>query len=243
MKSLVLSMATVLTMSSYLTAGGDIAPIIVPVNDEIVVDDSGFYIGAGLTYNLIYSVEHAWFAHANTQDETIGFTGIVGYEFNDYIGVEGRILKTFTERDYSDTTIYSIFLKPQYRFRDVERDDDDDGYLSIYGLLGFGNTYIEGSPGDESNDYSAWPENIGKEMMNETSFQWGFGLSYTFKDDVEDEDYRYKDTWTIFVDYIASIKDASVTPTRLYDYGSGEDANYYDKLSVEGLTVGLIYNF
>jgi opacity protein-like surface antigen len=83
-------------------------------------------------------------------------------------------------------------------------------------------------------------------MMSETSFQWGFGLSYTFKDEAEDEEYRYKDTWTIFLDYTANVKDASITPTKLYYYHDssiGEDSNYYDKMSVEGLTVGVLYNF
>ncbi len=242
MQNIVLSAVAVLTMSSFAVAGGDIVPVVVPVSVPVVVDDSGFYVGAGLTYNRVYSIDSGWFdASILTQDQTAGLTGIIGYDFNNYIAVEGRITKTFFERDYSDTTIYSIFLKPQYRFRDADVDDNEDSYFAVYALLGFGNTYIEGSSGD--NSHSAWPENIGKEMMSETGFQWGVGLSYTFKDEAEDKPYNYKDTWTLFVDYTSNVKNANIASTRLYDYGDGSDSNYYDELSVDGITVGLIYNF
>lgn len=238
MKKTVLSVCAAVAMSSFSVAGGYIAPVPAPTE----IDDSGFYAGAGMVYHRVYSVDKAWFDNGiETQDETAGLTGIIGYDFNNYIAVEGRFTKTFWKKDYSDTTVYSLFLKPQYRFRDVKDDDDDDGYFAIYALLGFGNTTVEGSSGD--NEYSAWPEDIGRKMMDETSFQWGVGLSYTFKDEAKDKPYRYKDTWTVFVDYTSSAKNASITPTRLYDYGDGRDANYYDKLSVDGLTVGLIYNF
>jgi len=237
MKKTVLSLCTVATLSSLSFAGGDFVPIPVPVAEEVVVDDSGFYAGVGATYNIVYGTDSGWFSSTLTQDETAGLTGIIGYDFNTYIGVEGRFTKTFWERNYSDTTIYSLFLKPQYRFRDADNDDNDESYFAVYALLGFGNTYVEGSAGD--NVPAAHPGDIGKEMMNETGFQWGLGLSYTFKDAVDDKPYKYKDTWTIFVDYTSNVKNASITPTRLYSY----DDEYYDELSVEGITVGLIYNF
>ena len=228
----------VLTDLSF--AGGDVTAIVAaPIEKK---DNSHIYVGLGVVYNQVFSTDYGFFDDSvQTQDETAGLTGLVGYEFNEYIAVEGRYNKTFFERDYSDTAYYSIFLKPQYKFRDEENTDDDNGYFTIYGLIGFGNTQVVGSEGD--NDYNAWPEDIGRTMMDETGFQWGIGLSYTFVDDEDDQYYHHPDTWSIFADIVMVVKDADITATKLYDYGSGEDNTLYDKLSVHGITAGILYHF
>jgi hypothetical protein len=87
MKNIVLSAVAVLAMSSFATAGGNIAPIIPVENEDIVVDESGFYAGLGFTYNIVYSKDHAFFSRNKTQDDTYGGTGIIGYDFNNYIAV------------------------------------------------------------------------------------------------------------------------------------------------------------
>jgi opacity protein-like surface antigen len=238
MKKIILIVSAI---SNLAFAGGDFVSVSVPAPVPILVsevDDSGFYAGAGVTYNRVYSTNSAWFDKSTlTQDQTGGLTGIIGYDFNNYLAIEGRITKSLWERDYSDSTIYSLFLKPQYRFRDAEKGDDAESYFSVYALLGFGNTNVEGFSGD--HDLAAWSEDIGKEMMNETSFQWGIGASYTFKDKIDEKPYTYKDSWTIFIDYTSSAKNASIPPTKLYNY----DSNYYDELSVDGMTAGIIFNF
>ena len=230
-----------LVMSGVLIAGGDIAaPVVAPVVPAVDEDNSDWYVGAGLVYGRTYSIDSGWWDdNVQTQDETLGLVGIIGYNYNEYIGIEGRYSKTMWERDYADVTTWSIFLKPQYRFQENDRNKDeyDDGYFTVYGLIGFGNSKVEGSSGD--NDFSAWPSDIGREIMDETGFQWGFGASYTFVD--IDNGVR-KNTWSVFVDYTMTANDASIH-SRLYDYGDGRDSTYYDKLSTDGLTVGLIYTF
>ena len=233
MKRIVLSLGALMALSSFGVAGGDIAPAPVVVQEE---QQDYWYVGAGFVYNRVYSIDSGWFDNGvPTQDETLGLTGIVGYEYNKYIGIEGRISKSFWERDYADVTTWSIFLKPQYRFQedDINSDKYDDAYFSVYGLIGFGNSYVEGSSGD--NKYGAWPDTIGKEIMNETGFQWGLGVSYTF---VDMEYGKRIDTWSIFIDYTMTANDADIN-SRLYDY----DSNYYHKLSTDGLTVGVTYTF
>jgi len=238
MKRIVLSLGAVMALSSFGFAGGDIAPVPVVVQQDDSQDY--WYVGAGFVYNRVYATDSGWFDDSvPTQDQTLGLTGIVGYEYNKYIGIEGRISQSLWERDYADLTTWSIFLKPQYRFQedDVNSDKYDDAYFTVYGLLGFGNSYVEGSSGD--NTYSAWPDTIGKEIMNKTGFQWGFGLSYTF---VDTNYGKRKDTWSIFVDYTMTANDAGIH-SRLYDYHNGKDTTVYNELSTDGLTVGLLYTF
>jgi len=240
MKRIILSIGTAMVFGSFGFAGGDIAPIAVSEAEEND-NNSTFYIGVGAVYNRIYSIDSGWFDNSiPTQDQTAGLTGIIGYNYNRYLSIEGRISATFWERDYSDLTTYSIFLKPQYRFQEDDRESDeyDDAYFTIYGLIGFGNSYVEGSSGD-SGHYSAWPDVIGQEIMSETGFQWGFGLSYTFVD----VDYgERRDTWSLFIDYTMTANDADIY-SRLYDYGNGKDTRVYNELSTDGLTVGLTYTF
>ena len=231
MKKFIISLTAFAILSSYGVAGGDIVPA--PIAEE---DNSNFYVGLGMVYNRTYSTDSSWFNdNTSTQDETAGLTGIIGYKYNKYIGIEGRISGTFWKRDYADLTTYSIFLKPQYSFQedDVNSDAYDDAYFTIYGLIGFGNSNVEGSSGD--NSFSAWPDMIGQDIMNETSFQWGLGVSYTFVD----VDYgERKDCWSIFIDYTMTANDADIK-SRLYNY----DPKIYNELSTDGLTVGLMYTF
>ncbi len=244
MKNIMLSSAALLVVGTQIViAGGDIAPVepVVPVPVVTNNDTSDFYIGLGLSDTRVFSTDSKWFGVAPTMDEELSYTLLAGYNFNEYIGIEGRYSKSFTERDYADTTVWSIFLKPQYRFweTDPNKDGYDDGYFTVYGLLGFGNTRVEGTDGDNSNT-SAWPSALGQDILNKTGFQWGLGVSYTLVDIDEGE---RKNTWSVFIDYTRDASDASIS-SKLYHYlGTTTDNNVYDKLTVDALTVGLIYTF
>jgi len=229
MKKIVVLIWAIVAMSSFGVAGGEtgkeIVPVVVPFVEVEEVEEKDWYVGIGVVYNRVYSTDSEWFNdQIPTQDETGGFTGILGYNFNEYIAVEGRISKTFWDRDYSDATTYSLFLKPQYP---VTED------FTVYGLIGFGGANVEGSDGD--NDYQAWPDMIGEDILDHTGFQWGFGLSYAITED-----------FSLFADYTSAADDADKDPSTLYCYQLGncvDDDKLYDKLSVDGLTVGLLYYF
>ncbi len=176
-----------------------------------------FYAGSGLIYNRVYSTHSGWFSdNISTQDETGGISLIGGYRFNEYFAVESRITKTFFERNYSDTTAYSMFLKPQYPVTDT---------FSVYALVGFGKVKVEGSERD--NGLGAHADVIGKNILDHTQFQWGVGVSYDITDN-----------FSIFADYISLAKDADIEST-LYSY----DPAIYHKLSVDGVTMGIVYSF
>ncbi len=227
MKRVVLSMAAMMTMSSFAIAGGDIVPVPAPV----VQDEDYFYGGIALVYHTTYSTDQKWFDNSTlTQDETGGFMGIVGYNYNQYLAIEGRIHGSFFDEDYSETFGWSVFVKPQYQFLDEENGYNED-YFTIYGLLGFGGVKVDGYDGDTP----AHPEDFGRTILDETGFQWGLGLSYTF---VDEDDADRSGDWSIFVEYNNLMSDEDIN-SRLYGY----DPKYYTELSQETINVGLTYRF
>ncbi len=222
-------MLSILAMSSFSVAGGDVAPIFIP--EPVVQEDDYFYGGIGLVYHTTYSIDQKWFDNSiSTQDETGGFMGIIGYNYNRYLAVEGRVHLSLFDEDYSETFGWSIFLKPQYQFLDDEKGYNED-YFTVYGLLGYGGVKVNGFDGDEP----AHPEDFGKTILDDTGFQWGFGVSYTF---VDEEDTDRSGDWSIFAEYNNLISDGDIN-SRLYGY----DNVYYTKLSQETINVGLTYRF
>jgi opacity protein-like surface antigen len=229
MKKITISVAAIVALSSFGFAGGDIAPVPVPVP----VDESQdyFYGGVALTYHTTYSIDQSWFDNSvATQDETGGIMGIIGYNYNQYLAVEGRIDASFFDEDYAETFGWSIFVKPQYQFLDDEKGYNTD-YFTLYGLLGFGGVKVEGTDGNAP----AHPADFGKTIIDDTTFQWGIGLSYTF---VDEDDADRSGDWSIFVEYVNLLSDGDIN-SQLYGY----DPQYYTELSQETINVGLTYRF
>lgn len=251
MNRMLLQLMAIVAMSSMIVAGGTkgkntvaatsdiveipadekpIIPIIPIVGDS---DPCHIYIGTGIIYNRVYSTDSGWFDNSVlTQDETGGFVGLIGCQVNKYLAVEARWTETYWDQDYSDARTYGIYLKPMYPVTES---------ITVYGLLGYGNTYVKGSKGDPDNDYSAWEEDIGRTMMDHNGVHWGFGAMYDITEN-----------FSLFGEFTSVADDESIEPTKLYCYddtnshtGTGcvGDTNLYDKLSVDGLTLGLIYKF
>lgn len=211
MKKTIRSMVVAGILSSALFAGGNVAPVApVAVAD---VCYHGFYVGGGGSIQRTYSIDKDWSKYVATQDKTNPIFGLIGYQFNCYLSVEGRISQSVYEEDYADVLTYSFFLKPQYP---VTED------FTVYALLGYGVVRVKGTDGNTP------AANVGKTIVDKGSFQWGFGMSY----DVTE-------SWSLFVDYTSLMKDKSITPQRLYYY----DPKKYDKLSDDAINVGVIYHF
>ena len=229
MKKVILSGVAAVMLNSFAVAGGDIAPV-VPV---VVEDESnGWYAGGAIYYSRVYSTHSAWFDKSpRSQDELGELTGIIGYEYNEYLAFEGRASLSLFNEDYAEVYNYSFLVKPQYKFRDET--GDEENYFTLYGLLGFGYVNVEGTDGDTP----AAPETIGKTLVDDWQFQYGIGLSYTVVD--TDNSVRNKGDWTLFVEYMMHMNDESMDPTRLYGY----DDRIYDELSMDSLNVGVTYHF
>ncbi len=140
---------------------------------------TGFYIGGGHAY--IDGEATDYFDTVEVTNNALDLRA--GYNFNDYIAVEGRYaigasdtvqfngFDTSFEADY-DT--WGVFVKPQYPIGDA----------SVYALLGYGN--IDGTFN-------------GVNELDEDGFQWGLGAKYAVTTNVE-----------VFADYI-NVYDDTVT--------------------------------
>ncbi len=171
MKKFTLSMITVIAMSTLVIAGGDagkaveeVESVVAPI---IIEDDSNFYVGISYTY-----VD----AEVDGEQTGNGYSLLAGYNYNKYIGVEGRFTSTVGDMDVEndqssvhridgeyDREVYSygIFLKPQLPLGDA---------FSVYALLGYGS--------------------VTARAADESGFQWGLGAQYSVTENVG-----------IFVDY------------------------------------------
>lgn len=218
MKKAAICMA-ILGYSTLAMAGGEIGAsvepaITVPESTETAADKSGFYAGIGLGAQRTYSVDSDFFDDAHTQDRTVGAIGLLGYQFNDYLAAEGRIGKSIGYEGYADVLTYSLFVKPQYPVTPSVR---------IYALLGMGSVRVEG----ESSNALGYTDTEGKEILDETGFQWGVGGSYALMENI-----------SVFADYTSLAKDADISSALTA--GSGV---VYDELSNDALTVGVTYQF
>ncbi len=160
-----------LLLSTFATAGGDIAPAQEPeVTVPEIVEGSNptnFYVGLGYSYMTM-----------NDDTANIDITGnaitvLAGYNFHKYIAVEGRYSATLgdlsvdsgtTDVDESwDMSNVALYLKPQYAM----------DKFTLYGLLGYGQVTL-----DDGTSHS------------EDGFQWGLGANFSATDTID-----------VFVDY------------------------------------------
>ena len=157
----IVPVVAIVAMSSLGFAGGDIVPVVPVVAEE---DQSAFYLALGIAAVSNRGSEASLdFSNIKDgQDRTGNVTFVAGYEYNPYIGVEGRYTTSFTKEDKIEMSGWSIFVKPQYP---VTED------FSIYALLGFGGVTMEG--------IETWVVDV-----DDTGFQWGIGASYDFVEDV-----------------------------------------------------------
>ena len=120
-------------VSSLSLAGGKyITPAPSPV--EPIPTEEKFYVALGVT-GVGVSRYCACVSLTRLKDVTYGEVLRVGWDINDYVGIEARATNADIEKDFSSTTSYGLFLKPQYK---VMTD------VNIYGLVGYAHTEVTG---------------------------------------------------------------------------------------------------
>ena len=176
MKKFNLSLVTVLAMSTFAIAGGDIAPVEpVVMVEEPVVEDRGFYLGLG--YGLLSADREVDFAGTKISRGSEDYSQIVlqaGYKFNSYVALEWRYWgaiddNTFLDRydeieRTADVEAWGIYVKPIYPVSDA---------FDIYALLGYA-----------TSDFS------GTSVGDLDGFSWGLGAAYNFNEN-----------WSVFIDW------------------------------------------
>jgi opacity protein-like surface antigen len=228
MKKFTLSVVTVLAMSTFAVAGGDIAPVVEPVVEATApAAKTGFYVGGAIS-----SFKNDFRAHSGgdgyddtmAQGDTDPIGGMlqVGYKFNQYLAVETRYWLAGDEEwtdlenwgDYPFTTEFDamgLYLKPMYPVADG---------LDVYALLGFAlmnydltGKYPDGTPYAHRN-------------FSDTAFSYGVGASYAIND-----------SFSVFADYVRLYDD----DIKVFFYGDGEfDAG---EITSDTFNFGITYSF
>ena len=236
MKNFTLSVATVLAMSAFAVAGGDIEPVAEPMVVEEVASDSGFYIGGAFSLVNTSTDWHENYGYTDGDDyvrtgswerDSNAYMLQAGYQFNQYIAVEGRYWGSMDSNEWSsseymnDTLTYSnnysdgdwsawgIYAKPMYPVTET---------FNVYALLGYGNVSID----DE------WTDDVS--LLDENVFQWGLGASVDITENL-----------SAFADYVQLCSDEgdSYVPTDGgYDYNTESW-----ETSIYTINIGLSYKF
>jgi len=193
-RRILISSLAALSLSTALYAGGkNVSAAGVPVIPIETVTPSPWYLGAGLVWAKLSGCNLQ--PGCTYEDVTYGAMVRGGYDYNEYIGVEARYIRTFLDKGPHGGTPLAhagLFLKPQYPVS--ER-------VNLYGLLGYGYT-----------------ENLGNgARLNYFDNDWGWsagaGIEYDLSDregdKIENGDYDrafdgYADQgkgWSLFLDY------------------------------------------
>jgi OOP family OmpA-OmpF porin len=179
-----------------------VAPI---VQDEV----NPWYLGVGITWADFNLHDGVCFY----EDVTWGMMARGGYEFNQYFGVEARVIETFWDKGpYDGAPVFhaGLFAKPQYPIS--ER-------FNIYALAGYGYT-----------------KNLGSgRRVEHFDDDWGFSAGIGLEYDLSDRDHDFVDDikydrefdgyadqgrgWSLFVDYQRLLIDSDAPDMDVVSFG------------------------
>jgi opacity protein-like surface antigen len=217
MKKIKSSMIAALAMSSFLFASGDIVPV--QHVAESTPGKSIWYAGAG--YSLMTIGEDAYLEeegevvrYSSGEYDQDAIALIAGYNFNKYIGIEGRyrigIGDATWEDDVDQDLNYknlAIYVKPMLPVDD----------FILYGLIGYGKTTYKWPLSEYGTCYE----------LKASGIQYGVGISYYLSENL-----------SIFTDY-TMLSDGS--DQLGLEMSSG--AAYATDLNNKILTFGITYLF
>jgi OOP family OmpA-OmpF porin len=172
-RNTLLTLTVAAAVSTQSMAGGKlIAPVDAPVIPIVVpttFNPLPIYIGIGAIAAFI-SRDACPCADEGSEIEDHRYGGVVraGWDFNQYVGIEARALKTFGSDTFSTTEHYGLYLKPQYHVADQ---------VNVYGLLGYGRTTVDYDNGIKSSHN---PSN---------GFSYGAGFEYDLSQDTSEGNY------------------------------------------------------
>jgi len=203
----IITLGTLLATNS-LYAGKNVVEaetIVAAVPEEI--NPIPFYIGLGVLWagvskdcRICDYIDGTPRPDGGFEIEDSSWGGIirVGYDYNQYIGIEARALRASLNSDFSETTHFGIFLKPMIPVG--ER-------MNIYGLLGYGWT-------DTTTEYCI----NSQQEFEYDGFSYGIGLEYDLSDRESDREEGTYDRpfdghgnqekgWGLWIDYQNLMRD------------------------------------
>lgn len=198
---LISSLAAVSLTASLYAGGKGVAEVTTAVAPIETIDPSPWYLGAG----IVWAKLSACVDGCDYEDVTYGVMVRGGYDYNQYVGIEARYIRTFLdEGPFGGTPLahIGIFLKPQYPVS--ER-------VNVYGLLGYGYTENLGNGG-----------RLGY-FDNDSGFSAGLGIEYDLSDRAYDRAFDgYEDQgrgWSLFLDYQRLLIDSDIPDLDVVSFG------------------------
>ena len=197
------SLIGLVTLGTNSYAGGKtVSAAVTPVVAIETIDPSPWYLGAGIVWAKLSGCDLQ--PGCTYEDVTYGAMVRGGYEYNEYLGIEARYLRTFLDEGPLGGTPLAhagIFLKPQYPVSQR---------VNLYGLLGYG--YTENLGNGARLDY----------FEDDWGFSAGVGIEYDLSDRegdrIENGNYDrpfdgYADQgkgWSLFLDYQRLLIDSDI---------------------------------
>ncbi|MCF6243462.1 MAG: porin family protein [Sulfurovum sp.] len=161
MKNIGLSLLSVIVSGNIVFAGANTTRTVDPIVEiPLIVDESvsGFYLGLGVSAVSTHEEDLDFFSITEGQDRTGDISLALGYDWNEYIGLEARYMVSIAKEDIVDRSSWGIYVKPQYPITED---------FKIYGLIGIG--------GFDASGTNHFGQNIS---ADDVSLQWGLGVSY-----------------------------------------------------------------
>ena len=165
-------------------------------DSSLQADNAGLYLGLGYAYTAIDFGADATFIDFDAFDvATDSIVFLAGYDFNEWLGIEGRYYWNITSAVADEYNAYGLldeykaesfafYAKPQYSF----------DMISIYALLGV-----------TMNDYA-----LPLLSSDDTLFSWGAGAKFNFTE-----------SFGAFVDYTDLGETDIVLATALSSWNFG----------------------
>ena len=233
MKKISLSIVALAAMNTFAIAGGDITP----AEPVVAPSNSGFYVGLAYSYiSNDTTLDYADFDWKDTVD-TDHNAGMlqVGYQFNQYIAIEGRYWFAASEDDTwhgrggggasdsgdmkVDYDAWGIYVKPMYPVTDA---------FTVYGLLGYAHTNYD------MIQYDRRDRPVKVHGLDDGGFSWGLGASYAITENLS----IFADYTCIYNDDIDVEVDRYISLNRL---GTPLKANA--DIRTDSWNIGLTYRF
>jgi len=109
-------------------------PVVVPPVPVRNIKANGFYAGLGIAATR-YKSNCKTGCKGSGTDKTAGVMARAGYDFNKYVGIEARGIRTNWKADGGTVKHAGLFIKPMVPVSDA---------TNIYGLVGFAKTTTQG---------------------------------------------------------------------------------------------------
>ncbi|WP_456432613.1 outer membrane beta-barrel protein [Nitratifractor sp.] len=180
MRKMIIGLVAGLTICLPLNAGKNVAPA---QTEVLPIAPYGMYLGAGLGASF-FGRDCPCADGSRIYDDTFGGIVRLGYDWNDFLGLEGRLMWLPWEKDFMSLLNGSLYLKPKYAVTDN---------LTVYGLAGYGRNRL-------SCDCPAHPHH--------KHFEWAPGLGFGGEYFFNKERYNGKRKgWSIWADVVNVMYD------------------------------------